>query len=145
MVYPTGVTLRVRLVKQGKSIARDRFHVVYEESFEKTEANDEMMEYTFEMLEPLLEGVGLKLLRGKRFFRMSGTVSREIVGDMMVGEFMHWSTVGSMPLRKIFETASVGRVLGTKAMMDRAAGRAGGAGRAGRAGKPQASSPKSSS
>ena len=34
-------------------------------------------------------------------FRMAGTVSREVVGDMLAGEFMAWSSIAQLQLKDI--------------------------------------------
>ena len=145
LVYPTGVRVSVKLVKKGKSVSEDRFRYFYEESF--ADVDETTMTTTFDYAEPLLLGTGLKLRRGKRFFRVSGIVPRTVIGDWMVGEFMHWSTVGTIPLRKIFESATVGEILSrTLASSPRPFSRkprAPGPGSSSR--KPRAPSPKPSS
>lgn len=44
---------------------------------------------------------GLKVTYGATWIQIAGVVTREVAGDMMIGEFLHWGTMGGRTLSDI--------------------------------------------
>ena len=75
-----------------------------------THPDAEVMKRTLDMMVPLVAPLGLKARLTKKTLSMSGCVSKAKFADMMVGEFMPWSSLGKRPIRELFEYASLGRI-----------------------------------
>jgi len=116
-VLPPGITFKADKLKDG------RYRFVYSETFH----DRALVERTADMLRHAAgaaakaAGVHIahRLTRKGGIFTVKGTVAPERIGDLMVGEFMAWSTVGSMRLRDVFMTYAAGGAGGLSAKQQR--------------------------
>lgn len=108
-IYPETVTLEVRPAKK-KGLLR----VYYREAFPQ---HPELVKQTVRVMREIAHALprGLRIKSGKTWLVLHGTVTRETIGDMMVGEFMPWSSLGSVPLRRLFESALGGAIVSHRA------------------------------
>lgn len=105
MVYPIAVDFRMRPV----SAKSRNYHFTYWEGF--ATKHEDVVRNTYVIMSRLAQQYGFTITRDDRDglvgIQIAGQASRHQIGDMMTGEFMPWSTIAELPLRKIFEGATL--------------------------------------
>ena len=104
-ILPDGVRLLVNVKKKARSGQQDHdvCQFLYEETFKK--ADLAAVKQTVEAVRTLVDG-RLKVTfrrnkRGVTVIRMRGDIERNVVGDMLMGEFLGWSTISGLNFRDL--------------------------------------------
>jgi hypothetical protein len=104
LVIPNAVNIHAHTMKDG------RIEFDYEESFTEKQAAEvnttleQLVKRTYEMMKHIpMPGIKLKRVK-KDTLQISGKVSRTKFGDIMMGEFLSWGTMGNMTLSQMLIT-----------------------------------------
>lgn len=120
-LLPDTAKLRVETVRLKRPMKRLALlpppvmvRFVYEETFTEEAAQGlgftvaQLLDNTFAALKPHLKTLGLTFKRSGKRVRISGTIPRTQFGNMMISEFMGWSTVGTLTITDLFMGVMVG-------------------------------------
>jgi hypothetical protein len=91
----------------------EKVEFVYEETFTKLQVPsgttiEQFIENSLSPYKEFGESIGIKFESIENGIRLSGTVSREKFGNMMITEFLHWGTIGKISLSDMLMGATIG-------------------------------------
>jgi hypothetical protein len=108
LLFPDSVEFSYKPVKR-KPGAVQRYRFVYTETFVKPPAG--ILDATLAMLEAPMKSLGFKVSKvSAKSVRIEGVTTRENIANMLVGEFLAQSDVGSVTLSQVLQSAAYGAI-----------------------------------
>jgi hypothetical protein len=113
VIYPTAIEISMRpLGKQSRN-----YDFSYWEGFSASRKHEAIAERTIAAMQGLMDRAWMRVTihREDRVgfvgILVLGTLSRGEIGDMLIGEFMGWSSVAEkLTLKRMFESLALGNI-----------------------------------
>ena len=113
IIYPTAIEISMRpLGKRSRNYAFS-----YWEGFSASRKHETLAERTITAMRSAMSSVGMRvtICRDDRIgfvgILVTGTLSRGEIGNMLIGEFLPWSSVAEkLTLKRMFESLALGNI-----------------------------------
>lgn len=109
MIYPNTVKIEIKPARKG--LCRFFYRAAFVGMKDLPEPIEDIVRRTVKLIGLTKIAPSLRVRFGKNWISVTGVISYEFAGGFLVGEFMPWSAIGNVPLRKLFEGAALAEAL----------------------------------